>query len=163
MIREQTSSNKVLIIIIAILLVANIATLSLFLLNKKKGDGRDMNDRQNAMRSYLEHDLKFSDTQLNAFDSIREKHKTEMKITFDSMRTNKLLRLKTLARENFTDSSLNIAADVAALQQKKIEMQMLGHLKEIRTLCSPLQIAGFDTGFYKLMTRPQGDVKKKEK
>ncbi len=163
MIREKKSSGKVLIIIILILLLANVATLSLFLLNKKRENGRDYNDRQSSMRTYLQDDLHFSESQLALFDSIRSRHKIEMKTTFDSLKMSKTARLRSLAGENFADSSIAAAADAAAAQQKKIEMQMLGHLKEIRMLCTPAQLTAFDTGFYKIMTRQQGDGKKKEK
>jgi len=160
---EKRTSNRTLIIIIAILLVANIATIGLLLFGK--GDARlaDKDDRKTAMRNYLKDSLKFSDAQLVQFDTIKSRHRELVKGIFDSVRADKNAILKQLGSEGFPDSSLAGAAEAAASQQKLVELQMLRHLKEVRMLCTPEQLKSFDTGFYKIMNRPPPDDKKKEK
>lgn len=159
---EKRTSNKTLIIIIAILLIANIATVGLMLFGK--GDPRPpVDDRKMAMRNYLKDSLKFSDAQLVQFDTIKSRHRDQVKAIFDSIRADKTAILKRLGNDGFPDSSLAGAAEAAAGQQKLVELQMLKHLKEVRMLCTPEQLKSFDTGFYKIMNRPPPDDKKKEK
>jgi hypothetical protein len=160
---EKRTSNKTLIIIIAILLIANIATIGLMLFGKQEAKPADKDDRKNAMRNYLKDSLKFSEAQLVQFDTIKSRHREQVKVIFDSIRASKTSILKQLGRDGFPDSSLAGAAQAAAGQQKLVELQMLKHLKDVRTLCSPDQLKSFDTGFYKIMNRPPPDDKKKEK
>lgn len=160
---EKRTSNKTLILIIAILLIANIATVGLLLFGKNNAGMSDKDDRKNAMRNYLKDSLHFSDLQLVQFDSIKSRHREQVKKMFDVIRTDKNVILKKLGNEGFPDSSLAGAAEAAAAQQKIVELQMLKHLKEVRTLCTPEQLHSFDSSFYKIMNKPPADDKKKEK
>jgi len=162
MITENRSSNKVLVMIIAILLIANIATLALFLTGRHEGKN-DRDDRKNGMRNYLQQELAFSKEQMAAFDSIKSSHRTQMKAMFDGLRAEKQQTLKNLGVNQFSDSAIVIAADAAASQQKQLETKFLSHLRDVRGLCNPAQLVKFDTGFYKIMARPAPDDKKKEK
>lgn len=154
--KTNSSSNKIFIIVIALLLIANIVTLTMLLANKKPY----ADDRKNTMRNYLKTEVGFSDTQLNAFDTVKTNHRAQVKTMFDEIRLNKQLNLKKIGSYNFSDSSVKAAAVYAAMQQEYLEIKMLNHLKEIRNLCTPAQRANFDTGFYKIMTRPVTDAKK---
>jgi hypothetical protein len=159
---EKRTSNKTLVIIIAILLIANIATVGLMLFGKGEAKA-PVDDRKTAMRNYLKDSLKFSDAQLVQFDTIKSRHREQVKAIFDSIRADKTSILKKLGSDGFPDSSLAGAAQAAAGQQKLVELQMLKHLKDVRMLCTPEQLKSFDTGFYKIMNRPPPDDKKKEK
>ena len=156
--RAENPSNKIFIIVIALLLIANIGTLTLLLTTDKK---TDYGDRKNSMRNYLKNEIGFSDAQLVAFDTVNSKHRAEVKPMFDEMRTHKKLNLKNIGAQNFSDSSMIVAADYATVQQEKLEIKMLSQLKVIRNLCTPQQRAIFDTGFYKTMSRPITDSKNK--
>ena len=157
--RNENRSNKIIIIVIALLLIANIVTLTLLLGNKKY----DHDNRRNIMRNYLKNEIGFSAAQLNFFDSVKNRQSLDVKPMFDEMRIHKQLNLKSIGVQNFSDSSIVSAIEYAATQQKNLEMKMLNNLKEIRNLCTPQQRALFDTGFYKVMSRPHNDSPKKEK
>ena len=157
--RTENPSNKIFIIVIALLLIANVVTLSLLLTDKKT----DNEDRKNSMRNYLKNEIGFTDAQLIVFDTVKSHHRTEVKPLFDEMRTHKQLNLKNIGAQNFSDSSIKNASEYAAVQQKNLELKMLNHLKVIRNLCTPQQRAIFDTGFYKMMTRPGGETQNKKK
>lgn len=159
MIRSENRSNKIFIIVIALLLIANMVTLNLLLTNKKG----DNDDRKNSMRNYLKNEIGFSAAQLNAFDTVKSTHRAQVKPLFDEMRNRKQLNLKNIGAQNFSDSAIINASEYAAQQQKNLELNMLNHLKEIRNLCTPQQRAVFDTGFYKIMSRPNNEPQKKDK
>ena len=157
--KPENPSNKIFIIVIALLLIANIVTLTLLLGNKKN----DYDDRRNSMRNYLKNEIGFTAAQLTFFDSVKSRQRVEVKPMFDEMRTGKQLNLKSIGVKNFSDSSIANATEYAATQQKMLEMTMLNHLKEIRNLCDPQQRTIFDTGFYKVMSRPTSGSLRKEK
>jgi flagellar basal body-associated protein FliL len=157
--KAENSSNKIFIIVIALLLIANVVTLTMLLTDKKP----DADDRKNAMRNYLKSEVNFSDAQLVAFDTVKSRQRAQAKLIYDEIRLRKQNNLKKIGNDNFSDSSLKNAALYAASQQENMEMNMLEHLKDIRNLCTPPQRAIFDTGFYKIMVRPNTEAKKKEK
>ncbi len=154
--KTNNSSNRIFIIVIALLLIANIVTLTMLLANKKPYT----DDHKNTMRNYLKTEIGFSDAQLDAFDTVKSKHRAQVKTIFDEIRLNKQLNLKKIGADNFSDSSVKAAAAYAATQQQYLETKMLNHLKEIRNLCTPAQHANFDTGFYKIMSRSATEAKR---
>ena len=159
MIRTNHTSNRIFIIIIALLLIANIATLAMLLSNKSG----HREDHKSVMRGYLKNEIGFSDLQMLRFDSIKKLQHQQSKDIFEAMKLKKRENLKQLGMQGFSDSAVNAAADGAAVEQRKAEFQFLHHLKNVRNLCTPAQQAVFDTGFYKVMTKPSAGFNKKEK
>ena len=157
--KSENSSNKIFIIVIALLLIANVVTLALLFTEKKP----ESDDRKNTMRNYLKSEVGFSDAQLVAFDTVKSKQRAEAKLMYDDIRQRKQNNLKIIGTNNFSDSSIKTAASYAASQQEKMEINMLEHLKDNRKKSTPPQRAIFDTGFYKIMVRPNTETKKKEK
>ncbi len=156
--RTENSSNKIFIIIIGLLLVANIGTVAMLMMGGKKNDAPE---HKNMMRNYLKKEIGFSDKQLQDFDTIKSRHRAEVKQLFEEMRQNKQNNLKTLSNAGFSDTALQTAATSAAADQQNVELNMLRHLRDVRNICTPAQRAVFDTGFYRIMTRSQGDQKNK--
>ena len=154
------TKNKILIIIIGILLIANIATLSFFLLKKCGGPKSGRPDKKEMIAAYLKKEVGFSQQQLNLYDTMSNKHRSEMKAAFDDMAVRRENIFSQLAGQEFSDSALDIAAGAIAAQQKSFELMMLHHLKDIRTICSPAQKPIFDTGFYKVISK-RGEGRKK--
>ena len=156
--RTENSSNKIFIIIIGLLLVANIGTVAMLMMSGKKNDGPE---HKNMMRNYLKKEIGFSDKQLQDFDTIKSRHRVEVKQIFEQMRQNKQNNLKSLSSAGFSDTALQNAAAAAAADQQNVELNMLQHLRDIRNLCTPAQRAIFDTGFYRIMAKPPGEQKNK--
>jgi capsular polysaccharide biosynthesis protein len=149
--------NKMLIIIIAILLIANIVTLSLLLLNKNSRGSRP--DRKAQLTAFLKNDVGFSADQVARYDTISKSHRAKLKSIFDNMSMERENIFKEVASQNFSDSGINIAAKSIAAQQMVFETEMLFHLKDIRNICTPAQRPVFDTGFYKIIAK-RGDGRK---
>jgi len=153
--RTENSSNRILIIIIAILLIANIATLAVLLTGKKA-----RTEHTGRMRSFLKTEAGFNEQQLQRFDSVRADYKAQAKILLSGMQDDKQANLRQLAGSDFSDSVLLRAATAAAADQQKVEMNMLEHLRRIRNLCTPAQRAVFDTGFYRILSKAAEEKKK---
>lgn len=161
MINKQNRS-KVLLSIIAILLVANIALVSFFLMKK---DGRKQDkrmDRKTMIADFLKKEIGFDAAQLQQYDTLSSGHRENMKKMFDSLRSSKDKQFAALTAGNFSDSVMNIVADQSAASQKMMELHMFNHLKNVRLLCKPEQLGKFDSLFVKILNRRGGDGRKKQ-
>jgi Spy/CpxP family protein refolding chaperone len=156
------TKNKILILLVAVLLLANI-TMLYFFLNKPQHNKGGRQGREAAMTSFLEKEIGFSPQQLKQYDSLGNTHRETMRVVLDSMRNAKELLLKQLAADNFTDSAMVQAADQSAGKQREMELAMLRHFKSIRNLCTPAQQPKFDSLYYKMMWRRGGMKKPGEK
>jgi periplasmic protein CpxP/Spy len=154
--------NKILILLVAVLLLTNIAMLYFFL-NKPQHNKGGRQGREAAIAAFLEKEIGFSPQQLKQYDSLSSTHREMMQTTFDTMRSAKEQLLKSLAADNFTDSAIVQAAQRSAGKQQEMELAMLRHLRSIRNLCTPVQQPKFDSLYYKMMWRRGGMKKPGEK
>lgn len=157
MINNQNRS-KAYLSIIAILLVANIAMVAFFLF-KKDGDKHEKPrvDRRTMIANFLKKEIGFDSVQLQQYDTLSLRHKESMKKLFDSLRSAKDKQFKKLTADGFSDSIMNVVADQSAANQKMMELQMFSHLKNVRMLCKPEQLPGFDSLFVKVLNRRGGE------
>lgn len=152
--------SKFLLLIIAVLLLANIGGLYFFFKNKAYNNNvKPPADRKEIMAKYLKEELKFNDAQMKSFDSLSEKHKQLTEPLFEGLRQEKEKRLRFLADNNYSDSALLQAVNRSAERQKQLDLTMLEHIRNVRALCTATQQQSFDTGFYKMMKRSRSDKK----
>lgn len=161
MINKQNRS-KVFLTIIGILLVANIALVSFFLL-KKDGPKREKRPEwKTVISAFLKTEIGFDTVQINQYYLLSDRHRENMKKMTDSLRTTKDKQFKELAAADFSDSVMNTVADRSAATQKAMELRMFNHLRKIRLLCTPEQLPKFDSLFGKVLNRKNGDPRKKQ-
>ena len=161
MINKQNRS-KVFLTIIGILLVANIAIVSFFLLRKDPVKREKRPDRKTVIANFLKTEIGFDTAQLIQYDSLSTRHTRAIKSMFDSLRGSKDKQFKELTAANFNDSVMNNIADRAAASQKNMELRMFNHVKNIRSLCTPAQQPKFDSLFEKVLYRRSSDNRKKQ-
>jgi hypothetical protein len=160
MINKQNRS-KVFLAIIGILLIANIALVSFLLLKKEDGRHEKKTDRKTIIAHFLKNEIGFDTAQLRQYDSLSSGHQGNMKKLMDSLRGTKEKQFKELAAANFSDSAMNSIAELSSASQKAMELRTFNHLKKIRLLCRPEQLPKFDSTFGKVLSRRNGDNKKK--
>lgn len=163
---NEQPKNKILIIIIGLLLVANVVMLGFFLWNnhaekKERALERDKSSRSKFVADYLKNEVGFNNEQLVRYDSISKKHREQLKAAFGELAAERKKTFASLAAASFTDSAMNNAANEIHERQRVLELSMLKHLKEIRNLCTAEQVARFDTGFYKIFGR-RGETRKEK-
>lgn len=160
----EPRNNKTMLVLIAVLLLANIGGLAYFFMNKPGYKKTDMAmQRKNAMAAYLKNDLGFNTVQLQQYDSFSSKHNQLVEPLMEQLKAEKEKRLRFLAENQYTDSSIYQAVNRSAERQKMLDIQMLIHLRDIRALCTGAQKQQFDTSIYKIMNRRGGDRKKPTK
>lgn len=158
---NRQNRNKVFLSVIAILLVANIAMVTFFLMKKDYRRSEKRPDRKTMIAEFLKNEIGFTPEQLQQYDTLSTKHQENVKKMFESHRASKDKQFKELAAGNFSDSIVNRVADQSAESQKSMELQMFNHLKNIRMLCTPEQLPRFDSLFVKILNRRGGEGKKK--
>lgn len=145
--------NKILILIIGILLLANIATLSFFLVNRCDKPKQVKYERREMVMRFLQKEVGFSKEQMGRYEEMSKLHREEMRKSFDGMSAQRERVFKGLALADFTDSAIQVAAGDISSQQKEFELLMLRHMNNIRSICTPEQRATFDSGFYKIISK----------
>lgn len=149
----ESKQRRVLLIIITILFLANVATLAMFFMAKPMKKKQGENSRKEKMHGYLKSELGYNEDQLNTYKEFSKLHKVSIDSIFTNMRREKENRLKEMSAQNFSDSSIAQAAARIAENQKKLEIKMLMHLRDVRALGNEEQKRKFDTGFLPYMNR----------
>lgn len=156
----QTKS-KFFLLIIAILLVTNIAMLY-FLFNKDKADIKKPSfDRNAAARDFLQKEIGFTDAQMQLYDTLAKQQREKMKSSFDEMRTVKEQLQKEVGNKAFNDSAITKAVVQSLENQKKMETRFYSNMMEIRKLCTAEQLPRFDSAFYRMWRKPKQAAEKK--
>jgi len=158
MINNQNRS-KLLLVIIAILLIANIAILAYFLQRKEPEQQNSRTDRKAYIANFLQNEIGFDKQQLSQYDTLSNLHREKITALYEEIRNNKTGQFKELAKNNFSDSSIIVEAEQLAASQKIIDVNMFNYIKNIRLLCTTEQLPKFDSLFIKVFNR-RGKEKK---
>jgi Spy/CpxP family protein refolding chaperone len=79
---------------------------------------------------------------------------------FELARKDKETQVKQLTADNFSDSSINALAAMAASKQTEMEMETFTHFKNVRSICTPAQLPKFDSLFYTMLNKRPDSRKK---
>lgn len=87
---KKENRSKVYLLIIAILLVANIAMVYFFLMKKDNHNAENQRpDRRAMISNFLKTEIGFDTVQLQQYDTLSIRHKEGMKNMFDSLKSSK--------------------------------------------------------------------------
>jgi hypothetical protein len=147
--------NKILTVTIIILVILNLATLSLLWLGKPKHDIiRGPENRGNEkvrIQEMLNKELGFSDEQVQRFIALREEHKEKTtKLSNDLMGVKKEMFEQAMYGDNvvLSDSLLNLSLKI----QGQLEKVTFQHFLQLKQICTPKQ----RENLFKLMHRLLG-------
>ncbi len=142
--------NKVVILVIVFLLLANIGMAVLMF----AGRGREKaGSRKNQMESYLKDELNFSPQQLSSYDSLHDQYEKSLESQMEAMRSSRKERFRILTEADFSDSAISEASRMMATRQQENEAGMLRHLRNIRNIGNAQQREIFDSTFFVKMAR----------
>lgn len=153
------SKNKILIITISVLLLTNIVTLFFYSTQKQCDHKKHREERKSKITAFLKNDIKFSEQQLAMYDSMTTLHHKSIEPMMDSFRTKKSALMNELSATGFTESAIDVTLTSLSAYQLPLEKNMLHYIKSIREICTPEQMAAFDSGFFKML-HARNDKKK---
>ena len=145
--------NKILLIIIGVLLLTNLVLITFLIINKPFSKKGMRGDRSIIIGAFLQNEIGFDQQQLKQYDSLSVPNRTKVKALFDTLKSDKGNEFKQLTLDNFSDTAILKTAKNISTKQKEIEIVLYKHYKEIRNICSPQQLAKFDSLFYKVLNK----------
>ncbi len=151
---DNISRNRILLIIIGILLITNLIVVVLFLNHRCTEQ-----PRQPGFTERLKNEVKFTPVQIQQFEPRKKAFWSDMHTRLDRMKKTKEEFYKQMYDPAIPDSIINSRAQGIGNQQKDIDIVVLKHFKELRTLCTPEQLPKFDSllpMIVQRMTAPPG-------
>lgn len=145
-----------LLVLVAILLLTNIATLSIYWLKKparEGGPGRDPGNRDKKMGQFMVDQMKFDATQEATYWQLRDSMIAIQKPVMDSIRSSKKRFFDLLNQPGATDSVLILHTNEIADLQKKLDLVTFRHFQKVRAICRPDQLQKFDTVIKEIVNR----------
>jgi len=138
--------NRNLLIIIAVLLLTNVAVLVYFLGQHKKDKTTPPADAgRNAVVEMLQKEVGFDDEQTARYKEMKEKQREKIRPMYDDMRKTKDSLFRLLSFPETSDSVLDQITDAIALKQKAIDLETFNHFKRVRRLCKEDQLTKYDS------------------
>ena len=146
--------NKIVVLIIAVLLLTNLASLG-YILWGKAGEKR-LPERGKSFSDYFEKQLGFTPDQITKFHQLRDEHFENLRPFLKDVRSAKDSLFSLMQLPNVPDSVLQRAADNLAQKEKAQELQSFRHFRKVRDLCTEEQKPKFDSLLYKIINRSFG-------
>lgn len=133
--------TKLLTAVVIVLLLLNITTLTVILMNKQGGTGRPMPE---GPRKMIIERLHFDDEQVKAFDVLVEEHRQQMRELREKIAKNKEAFYDQLKQDD-TDTA-TAYTQIASITRFEEEAERItfNHFKKVRALCNDEQKQQFD-------------------
>lgn len=144
-----------LLVLVAILLITNIATLSIYWFKKpsRGGGPPDPAKREKRMGQFMVDQMKFDDTQEAAYWKLRDSMITAQRPLMDSIRRAKKSFFDLLKLQDATDSLLHSRSNEIAELHKRLDIVTFRHFQNVRSICRPDQLQKFDTVIKEIVNR----------
>jgi hypothetical protein len=143
-----------LLVLVAILLLTNIATLSIYWIKKPNREGgREPGSREKRMGQFMVDQMKFDATQEAAYWKLRDSVIVIQKPVMDSIRNAKKNFFDLLNQPDATDSMLMHRSNEIGELQQKLDIVTFRHFQKVRAICRPDQLQKFDTVIKEIVNR----------
>jgi protein CpxP len=147
--------NKITGWLIAILVLANIATLVFFWI------GHLRNQRNNSPKEFLANKLNFSYSQRDAYFDLAKEHNETARAIRKEVKLNKEAFFNLLKSDHVLDSVKTKAALEVSLSIQSLDILTFEHFEKVRAICTPVQKKIFDDLVQKMVNsvnNPQQDT-----
>ncbi len=159
---NQLSKNRNLNIIVIILLVANIISFGIFWWRQSSSENLNQlpPPRMNKGGDYLTNELKFSATQLNAFEALRNEHRNTVDPIRKEIEQYKNDFFGLVKNDTVSETTISNAWNKVASAENLLDVTTLNHFKAVRKICDSAQKIKFDQiiqeSIMRMRNRPQG-------
>jgi protein CpxP len=139
---NNITKSRLLSTVIIVLLVANIATLTVFLL--KKDDKKMPPPQKGGPFAFLVKELALDSLQIAAYTKLREEHQKNVESFRAEIRNAKDALFELLKDSNVNDSKLQEALNNIGEKEKAFDKVVFVHFQRLRNLCTDVQKKKFD-------------------
>lgn len=140
-------NHKLLLLTIGVLLVANMALIWFYVLNKKdqrRDMGKKPADREDA-RTRLIKEVGFTPVQNAVYDSLRTQHYSGIRPMFGELRNTRDSLYKLIHRTEISDSVISALSASVCRQQEIIDLKIHNYFRSLRDLCTDEQKVKMDS------------------
>lgn len=142
---NRIARNKSLLIIVALLLLTNIAMLVYFL-NKPAAVKESPRKNRSEMGQFLKTQVGFNDEQMAQFEKRKQLQRDSAGRYFKDLNDTKMAFYSKLGSEA-DSSALDSLSMAIGHKQANIDRMFFRHFKDVRTLCTPQQQKIYDSLF----------------
>jgi|ERR1051326_171118 len=147
---KQFTQNRLLVLLVAILLIANLGLMLYFFVLRHKPE---MERSQRPVSEYIQKKLGFNAEQASKFQQLRDEHKEAIKPLIEEMKTLKDSLYNLLRNPDTNDSAATALTKRIGDKQKEWELMIFHHFQKIRAICDSAQLPKFDSLVHQMVDR----------
>ena len=148
---KQFTQNKLLVLLVAILLVANLGLMLYFFGFRHAQRTGEFPAR--PVTDFIQKQLGFNPDQAARFQQLRDQHKAEVKPVIDEIKKLKDSLYSLLQKPQLNDTLAVNLIDKIGEKQKEWGLMIFHHFQKVRAICDSSQLPKFDTLVHRMVTR----------
>jgi protein CpxP len=148
---KQFTQNKFLVLLVAILLIANLGLMLYFFVFRN--DHRPEKKSPRPVSDFVQKELGFNTDQTAKFQQLRDQHREAVRPIMDEMKKLKDSLYNLLQNPNVNDSTATAMANRVGEKQKEWELMIFHHFQKVREICDSSQLPKFDTLVHRMINR----------
>jgi len=146
---KQFTQNKFLVLLVAILLVANLCLMLYFFVFKD----RHAPERSHPVSDLMQKELGLNADQTEKFKQLRDQHRAAVKPVVDEMKRLKDSLYNLLQNPQANDSAAKVIAQQIGKKQEELEILIYHHFEKVREICDSSQLPKFDTLVHRMINK----------
>ena len=146
---KQFTQNKFLVLLVAILLVANLCLMLYFFVFKD----RHAPEGSHPVSDLMQKELGLNADQTEKFKQLRDQHRAAVKPVVDEMKRLKDSLYNLLQNPQANDSAAKVIAQQIGEKQEELEILIYHHFEKVREICDNSQLPKFDTLVHRMINK----------
>ena len=146
---KQFTQNRLLVLLVAILLVANLCLMLYFFVFK----ARQGPERSGPVSDFMQKELGLNPEQAEKFRQLRDEHRAAVKPVVDEMKRLKDSLYNLLQDPQTNDSSARAIAEQIGDKQEEWEILIFHHFEKVRAICDSDQLPKLDTLVHRMINK----------
>jgi Tfp pilus assembly protein PilO len=147
---KQFTQNKLLVLLVAVLLIANLGLMLWFFVFR---NNHDKHEPPRPVADFIQKQLGFNSDQAAKFQQLRDQHKEAVKPVIEDMKKLKDSLYSLLQKPQLDDTLAVNLIDRIGEKQKEWELMIFHHFQKLRAICDSSQLPKFDTLVHRMVTR----------
>lgn len=154
---KRFTQNRLLVLLVAILLMANLCLMVYFFVFKNRHE----TERSRPVSDYMQKELGLNAEQTEKFHQLRDQHRAAVKPVVDEMKKLKDSLYNLLQNPQANDSAVRVIAAQIGDKQEEWEILIFHHFEKVRAICDSSQLPKLDTLVHRMISKWPGMRKKK--
>lgn len=155
---KQFTQNRFLVLLVAILLIVNLALMLYFFVFHPRNEHVGPTGR---VSDFLQKELGLTTEQAAKFQQLRDQHKEAIRPVMEDMKKLKDSLYNLLGSPQTNDSAVTALTDRIGEKQKEWELMIFHHFQKVRTICDSSQLPKFDSLVHQMINRGPWTRKKR--